>query len=52
MNDQWYCSITKNVLGGGCWGPGGAAAAPDGSLSIGTGNATTADNTYWSNLPT
>jgi hypothetical protein len=52
LNDQSYCSITKNVLGGGCWGPGGAAAASDGSLYVGTGNATTADNTYWSNLPT
>jgi len=51
LNDQSYCSITKNVLGGGCWGPGGAAAVSDGSLYVGTGNATTADNTYWSNLP-
>ena len=51
LNDQWYCSITKSVLGGGCWGPGGAAAGPDGSLYIGTGNAPTADDTYWSNLP-
>jgi hypothetical protein len=51
LNDQSYLSVTKNVLGGGCWGPGGAAAAADGSLFIGTGNATTADNNYWSGLP-
>ena len=48
---QLYLSVTRNVLGGGCWGPGGAAAAPDGSLYVGTGNATTADAAYWAALP-
>jgi hypothetical protein len=51
LNNQWYYSATTNVLAGGCWGPGGAAAAPDNSLYIATGNATTADNNYWTGIP-
>lgn len=51
LNNQWYFSTTKNVLAGGCWGPGGAAAAADGTLFIATGNATTADNNYWAGIP-
>ncbi|SRR5216683_317148 len=51
LNNQWYYSTTTNVLAGGCWGPGGAAAAPDGTLYIATGNATTADNNYWAGIP-
>lgn len=51
LNNQWYYSTTTNVLAGGCWGPGGAAAAPDGSLYVATGNATTADNNYWVGIP-
>jgi hypothetical protein len=50
LHHQLYLSVTTNVLGGGCWGPGGAAAA-DGSLYVGTGNATTADAAYWAALP-
>jgi len=51
LNDQWYFSVTKSVLGGGCWGPGGVAAAPDGTLYVATGNATTADTAYWAGVP-
>jgi hypothetical protein len=51
LNNQWYFSTTTNVLAGGCWGPGGAAAASDGTLYIATGNATTADDAYWSGIP-
>lgn len=51
LYNQWFFPVAKNVLGGGCWGPGGAAAAPDGSLYIATGNATTADDAYWNSLP-
>ena len=36
---QYFLPTTRTVLGGGCWGPGGAAAASDGSLFIATGNA-------------
>jgi hypothetical protein len=39
LTNQHYLPTTKTVLGGGCWGPGGAAAAADGSLYIATGNA-------------
>jgi len=46
LNNQWYFSTTKNVLAGGCWGPGGAAAGVDGTWYIATGNATTADNGF------
>jgi hypothetical protein len=49
---QRYVSTTRNVLGGGVWGPGGAAAASDGTLYVATGNATTADNNYWNGLGT
>jgi hypothetical protein len=35
---QYYLPVTKNVLGGGIWGPGGAGAAPDHSVYIATGN--------------
>jgi hypothetical protein len=48
---QRFLCVTKTVLGGGCWGPGGAAADNDGTLYIGTGNATTADAAYWAGLP-
>lgn len=51
LDDQWFFPSTRGVLGGGCWGPGGAAASADGSLFVATGNATTADATYWSGLP-
>ncbi len=52
LNNQWYFSVTRNVLAGGCWGPGGAVAAADGTLYVATGNATTADNAYWTGIPT
>jgi hypothetical protein len=32
LTRQHYLPTTKTVLGGGCWGPGGAAASEDGSL--------------------
>lgn len=51
LNNQWFFSVTRNVLAGGCWGPGGAAAGPDGTLYVATGNATTADNAYWASIP-
>lgn len=51
LNNQWFFSVTKNVLAGGCWGPGGAAAAADGTLYVATGNATTADANYWAAIP-
>lgn len=51
LNNQWYFSTTNNVLAGGCWGPGGAAASADGTLFVATGNATTADNNYWAGIP-
>jgi hypothetical protein len=51
LKKQAYFSVTKNVLGGGCWGPGGAAAASDHTLYVGTGNATTADAAYWAAIP-
>jgi hypothetical protein len=47
LSKQWYFSATKNVLGGGIWGPGGVAAAPDGTLYVATGNSPTANNNYW-----
>jgi hypothetical protein len=50
LSQQLFLSTTKNVIGGGCWGPGGAAAAPDGTLYVSTGNAA-ADDAYWANLP-
>jgi hypothetical protein len=40
LNIQNFLPTTRTVLGGGCWGPGGAAGAPDGSVFIATGNAT------------
>jgi hypothetical protein len=39
LRTQYFLPTTRTVLGGGCWGPGGAAAASDGSLFIATGNA-------------
>jgi hypothetical protein len=68
LSDQWFFPITSSVsplwkacFGGGVWGPGGVAAAPDGTLYIGTGNGVIGtwgdpnlqgehDN-YWSTLP-
>src|SRR5262249_41458060 len=50
LSNQTFYPVTKGVLGGGVWGPGGTAAAADNSLYIATGNATTADNNYWSRL--
>ena len=51
LDDQWFFPSTRTVLGGGCWGPGGAAADNQGHLYVATGNATTADATYWASLP-
>jgi hypothetical protein len=47
---QRFVSTTRNVIGGGAWGPGGASAAPDGTLYLATGNATSAGDTYWNIL--
>jgi len=44
-------SNTLGVFGGGIWGPGGVAAAPDGTVYALTGNATGIQNSYWNNLP-
>lgn len=55
LNEQLFLPVSKNVLGGGCWGPGGAAADSDGYLYAATGNGTTADSYYgtgsWSTAP-
>lgn len=70
LSDQWFFPMTRStspdgsvVYGGGIWGPGGVAAAPDGTLYVGTGNgimwpanATPAlvdqhQNTYFGALP-
>jgi hypothetical protein len=40
-------SYTAGVLGGGIWGPGGVAAAADGSVYALTGNGPGADAAYW-----
>ncbi|HWF67635.1 MAG TPA: hypothetical protein VN670_10025 [Acidobacteriaceae bacterium] len=40
LSQQLFLSdTTNNTIGGGAWGPGGAAAAADGSLYVSTGNA-------------
>jgi hypothetical protein len=49
--DQWYWPSTQNVQGGGIWGPGGAAAAPDGTLYVATGNGYISDPNYWTTHP-
>jgi hypothetical protein len=51
LSDQIYFSPTINVFGGGIWGPGGVAAASDGTIYVATGNGTTADDTYWAKIP-
>ena len=55
LNEQLFLPVSKNVLGGGCWGPGGVAVDPDGYLYAATGNGTTADTYYgtnpWSSAP-
>jgi len=51
LNDQWFFSVTKTLLGGGCWGPGGVVGAADGTLYVATGNATNDDSSYWSAIP-
>jgi hypothetical protein len=40
LKDQKFFPVTINGFGGGVWGPGGVAAAPDGSLYFSTGNWT------------
>jgi hypothetical protein len=40
LTQQLFFSVTSpNTIGGGAWGPGGAAAAPDNSVYVSTGNA-------------
>src|SRR5260370_39832861 len=51
LDDQLYFSSTANVFGGGIWGPGGVATAPDGSMFVATGNGTTANAAYYASLP-
>jgi hypothetical protein len=46
---QRYFPTTRNVVGGGAWGPGGVAAAADGSLFVATGNGGT-NNDYWRSI--
>jgi hypothetical protein len=56
LTHQLFLPITTpNAVGGGIWGPGGAAAASDGSLYVSTGNATDGSGnplpgSYWSGL--
>lgn len=40
-------SYTAGVLGGGIWGPGGVAAADDGTVFALTGNGPGTDSAYW-----
>jgi hypothetical protein len=47
--NQRFMPTTSTVFGGGAWGPGGVAAAADGSLFVATGNGLTNDN-YWRDL--
>ena len=46
---QRYFPTTRTINGGGAWGPGGPAAAGDGTLYVATGNGGT-DGNYWRNL--
>jgi len=54
LADQLFLSLTRTIHGGGAWGPGGAVAAPDGTLYISTGNGITGDDSptspYWVGL--
>lgn len=52
LANQQFFSTTHTVLGGGVWGPGGLAAASDGTLYAATGNMPNADDAYWSGLGT
>ncbi len=59
LAQQLFLPLTSTkAVGGGAWGPGGAAAASDGTLYVSTGNAMAADgsgvdlpDSYWSGLP-
>src|SRR5262249_39872604 len=51
LRNQVFFPVTSNLLGGGVWGPGGAAADLD-TLYIATGNAPNADDDYWNTLTT
>ena len=52
LGTQQFFSTTTTVIGGGVWGPGGPAAAPDGSLYVVTGNMMPDQNDpYWNALP-
>jgi hypothetical protein len=51
LHRQAFLPLTTNVTGGGAWGPGGAAAAADGTFFVATGNAPTAGDAYWASLP-
>jgi hypothetical protein len=46
---QKFLPTTRTVFGGGAWGPGGPAAATDGTLYVATGNGITND-AYWKNI--
>lgn len=58
LSQQLFLPLTSTkAVGGGAWGPGGAAAAADGTLYVSTGNAMAADGSgndlpgsYWSGL--
>jgi hypothetical protein len=54
LNDQWFFPLTSNSsIGGGIWGPGGAAAAADNTLYVVTGNRMPLpplDTGYWLSL--
>jgi hypothetical protein len=51
LNRQAFLPLTRTVTGGGAWGPGGAAAAADGTFFVATGNAPSANDAYWASLP-
>jgi len=44
LKQQYFLPTTRTVRAGGCWGPGGAAAASDGSVYIATGNSKFSDD--------
>ena len=46
---QHFFPTTRNVVGGGAWGPGGVASGADHSLFVATGNGGT-DANYWNSL--
>jgi hypothetical protein len=55
VSEQLFLPMTRTILAAGVWGPAGAAAGPDGTLYVATGNSTypsgVTDAGYWAGLP-